>query len=325
MPQRTAKLIHEKILEKDNFLVVIHEHPDGDALGSANALGEMFTMLNKKYTLFCVTPTPDQFHFLPHTKHITSDETVWKQTYGAIIVCDSGDLRYAGIDELIKHQIDTYIINIDHHVSNERFGNLNLVIDTSSSTTEILYKYLVFNKMEINHTIATSLLTGLITDTGNFSNAGTSRHALAIASNLIRHGAKLNHIRKHILQDKNLPTFKLWGMVLNRLEYKKPFDFVYTYVTQKDLAACGLHEEDLEGIANLMNNLNEGNATLVLRERQDGTIKVSMRTMRDTVDVSKIAQSFGGGGHKKAAGFSIQGPIEKALENIWSTLEKTRK
>ncbi|PLX26254.1 hypothetical protein C0581_04885 [Candidatus Parcubacteria bacterium] len=325
MPQRTAKLIHEKILEKDRFLLVTHQNPDGDAIGSVNALGEMLHTLEKDYTIFCATPASDQFDFLPHTTHITSDPDIWKHSYDVIIVCDAGDLRYAGVDELIRHQADPFIINIDHHASNEGFGHLNLVIEAASSTTEILHNYFMLNECEINRTTATALLTGLITDTGNFSNSGTSRQALSTASKLIRYGARLNHIRRHVLQDKTLPTFKLWGIVLSRLENKEGFDFVYTYITQKDLVQCGLTEEHLEGIANLMNNLNEGKATFVIKEKQDGSVKVSMRTVRDDVDLSKIAQMFGGGGHKKAAGFDVPGPMDIALDTIWSTLEKSQK
>ncbi|MBT3539376.1 bifunctional oligoribonuclease/PAP phosphatase NrnA [Candidatus Parcubacteria bacterium] len=325
MPQRTAKLIHEKILEKDRFLLVTHQNPDGDAIGSVNALGEMLESLGKEHTIFCSTSASDQFDFLPHTTDITSDPEIWKKMYDVIIVCDSGDLRYAGVDKLIKYQENPFIINIDHHASNEGFGHLNLVIEAASSTTEILHNYFVLNECEINRTTATALLTGLITDTGNFSNSGTSRQALGIASKLIKHGARLNHIRRHILQDKTLPTFKLWGTVLSRLENKKEFDFVYTYITQKDLVQCGLTEEHLEGIANLMNNLNEGKATFVIKEKQDGRVKVSMRTVRDNIDLSQIAKMFGGGGHKKAAGFDVEGPMDKALDTIWSTIEKSEK
>ena len=104
MPQRTAKLIHEKILAKDHFLLVTHEHPDGDAIGSVNALAEMLENLGKSHTIFCTTPTPEQFDFLRHTPRMTSSHSVWKKSYDAIIVCDAGDLDYAGVDELMKQQ-----------------------------------------------------------------------------------------------------------------------------------------------------------------------------------------------------------------------------
>jgi len=326
MPQRTAKQIHEKILEKDNFLLITHQNPDADAIGSVSALGQFLASINKKYTIFCVTPVSQQFHFLRHARDVVNHESVWKKEYGVVIICDSGDLRYAGVDEYIKIlPSKPTLINIDHHASNENFGDYNLVIEAASSTTEIIYNFFKYNEVEITNTMATALLSGLITDTNNFSNAGTSRQALSVASSLVKRGAQLNLIRKNLVNNRPTSIFKLWGRVLSRLDYHNETDIVYTYITQKDLQECGANEEETEGIANLLNHLDEGKASMVIREKPDGSMKTSLRTTKEDVDVSKLAQYFEGGGHKKAAGFSLKGPTDVALKNIWFTLEKFAK
>lgn len=323
MSKHIAKQIYKKILEKDSFLLVTHQNPDADAIGSISALGQFLASLNKKFTLFCVTPVAQQFHFLHHARDTVGSESIWKKKYDIVIVCDCGDLHYAGIDKYINDlPSKPVLINIDHHVSNNNFGHHNLVIQTASSTTEIIYNFFKYNEIEIDNNMATALLSGLITDTNNFSNAGTSRQALSVASNLVRRGAQLNLIKKKLVNNRPTSIFKLWGRTLSRLDYHETTNIVYTYITQKDMQECNATEEETDGIANLLNHLDEGKASMVIREKRDGTMKASLRTTKEDVDVSKLAQYFEGGGHKKAAGFSLQGPTDVALKNIWTTLEK---
>jgi len=323
MPHRTAKLIYQEILKAEHIILVPHRNPDGDALGSVTALADLFTRINIPFTIFCATGIPDNLRFLEHTDNITSNVNVWKTSKkSTIILLDSGDLGYAGVDELIAGlKYDPTIINIDHHATNQQFGTYNLVIEGASSTTEILYMFFRYNKIDISPEMATSLMTGLITDTGNFSNAGTSRHALAVASDLSRKHADVTYIRNNVFKNKSVQALKLWGRVLSRLELHERHGIAYTYYTKQDIEEFAVTEEELDGIANLLNDLNEGYAVMVLRERPDGSVKGSLRTTKDNVDVSLIAQTFEGGGHKKAAGFTITGhSIESACEHIFDTL-----
>ncbi|MFA6427623.1 MAG: bifunctional oligoribonuclease/PAP phosphatase NrnA [Candidatus Magasanikbacteria bacterium] len=322
MLERTTKLIHNIITEHDNFLVVAHQNPDGDAVGSLSAMAGMLQSLGKKFQLFCVSPIPAQFHYIPYILETSQDTELFKQNWGAIIVCDSGDLKYAGIEPFLPKEKIYPLINIDHHRTNAGYGDYKLIIEQASSTTEVIYYYMVQNGIRITPDIATALLTGLFTDTTNFSNSGTSRKALSIASSLVKKGAHISLIRKNLLHDKRFETLKIWGIILNRLMHDEKTDMVYTYVTQEDMNIYHITEPELEGIANLMNNLSEGRATLVFRERNDNTIKISMRTTRDDIDVSHIAHAFGGGGHKKAAGFSVSGTMDSALREVLSTIEK---
>jgi phosphoesterase RecJ-like protein len=322
MPQRIAKLIHNHITERNRFLVVTHQNPDGDAIGSVSAMTQWLKSIGKDITIFCVTSIPQNLMFLTHADEISHSHDVWKQPYDAIILLDSGDLTYAGVHELIPlHQPETPIINIDHHQSNQNYGLLNFVFHHASSATEVLYYFFEFNDIEITVPIATSLFTGLVTDTTNFSNLGTSKKALHIASSLVKKGAQLKLVRKYILQDKTFCTLKLWGIVLNRLAIHEKTNTAYTYITQEDLKTCGTTDEEIEGVSNLLNHLNEGKAAFVFKERSTGEIKVSMRTTCDDIDLAKIAQQFGGGGHKKAAGFSVAGPIATAIEDVMEKIQ----
>lgn len=323
MPQRTAKRIYNEIQSAEHIILVPHQHPDGDALGSVTALADFLERIGKPFTIFCATGIPDNLRFLEHTDNITSNPNVWKTSkQSTIILVDSGDLSYAGVDQLITGlRYDPIIINIDHHATNEQFGKYNLVIEGASSTTEILYMFFRYNSIPISPEMATSLMTGLITDTGNFSNAGTSRHALAVASDLSRKHANVQDIRSHVYKNKSIQALKLWGKILDRLELHERHGIAYTYYTQEEVESYAVTEDELDGIANLLNDLNEGHAILVLRERPDGAIKGSLRTTKHNVDVSMVAQEFGGGGHKKAAGFTLlEHSIDSAFEHIFDTL-----
>lgn len=260
--------------------------------------------------------------FLRHTDRITYDKSIWKQHKEfTVVTVDTGDLGYAGIDTIINElRYKPTILNIDHHASNTQYGDLNLVIETASSTTEILYNFFKYNNIPITRNMATSLMTGLIYDTGSFSNAGTSRRALTIGSELIRLGADMNAIKQNMLKNKSVNALKLWGLVLSRLNLHPEHNIAHTFLKQDDIEKHGVTEEELEGIANLLNHLGDGDAVMLIKERKEGGIKVSMRTTKDHVDVSVIAKHFGGGGHTKAAGFSLEHTLDEAIEHIFEAL-----
>lgn len=322
MSKIIAQQIYNVLLEAEHILLVPHKNPDGDALGSVTALAVFFEHIKKPFTIFCATDIPENLRFLEHTDSITTNENLWdgNKEY-TIILVDTGDLKHAGVDTLIPRlKYKPAIINIDHHATNRQYGTYNLVVEGASSTTEVLYMLFRYNNVEITPEMATSLMTGLITDTGNFSNAGTSKHALAIASDLSKKHASIQEIRNHIFKNKSVSALRLWGKILSRLTLHPTHNIAYTYFTQQEIEEHKVTEEELDGVANLLNHLNEGDAILVIRERKEGGIKASMRTTKDHVDVSIIAQTFGGGGHKKAAGFSLEHSLEDAIEHIFETL-----
>lgn len=320
---RTAKQIYNLILKADKILLVPHQNPDGDALGAVSACMQCLDKIGKAHTAFCPTDISPKLHYLPHLEKVTNDAAIWdKADHDIIVVLDSGDLRYAGIDKYIaKLTHDPIIINIDHHVTNENFGHHNLIMPGASSTTEVLFNFFKYNQIEIDKNIATALLTGIITDTDNFSNAGTTITSLSAASELVKKGGDLNSIKNHIFRNRTVASLKLWGAVLSRLNKHEKLEIAYTYITQKDLKEHHASQTEAEGIANFLNNLSDGKAGMILKEAEDGKIKGSLRTTRDDVDVSAMAKIFGGGGHKKAAGFTIDGPMDSAVKYVFAKLE----
>jgi len=323
MRNHTAKQIHATLVHATSVLVVSHKNPDGDTLGSATALAAYLTDAQKNVTLFCATPPAKTFDFLPHINYVTQSEDVWHNTYDCIVVCDSGDLAYAGIDAFVaKHQPNTTIINIDHHKTNTQFGAYNLVDPDASSTCEILYNFFSHNNATITKDMATSLLTGIITDTDNFTNSATQPSTLEVGAMLLRARAEANVIKKHIYKSTPIHSFGLWAKVFERLTKHETLNICHTFIKHKDIIDHNMAESHITPITNFLNTLHDGHAGLLFKELEDGTVKGSFRTTRNDVDVAKIAQHFGGGGHKKAAGFTVQGPIHEAINYVFEEIEK---
>jgi len=316
------KKIKEEIDKAQNILLIAHKNPDGDALGSLLALGQYLKKEETNHILFCLDPIPHYFRFLPHSERIINDpQKVTGYEYDVVILLDSGDLEYAGVDSHFRQLKGLpVVINIDHHSTNKEFGHINLVHSKASSTSEIIYHFLDYFRFTINREVATCLLTGILTDTGNFSNLGTTPSSLEVASKLMTSGAKAKEILENTWRNKSLTQLQLWGRALSRLKKDNKTGIITTIITQKDFEELGLPEDDgTEGIANFLNNVEQAKAIMVLREKSDGTIKASLRTTQPNVDVSKIAKAFGGGGHKKAAGFTIKGKLVET-ENGWKVV-----
>ena len=326
MPKRTAIQIYKALQSAQRVMLIPHQKPDGDALGSVTALMHLLRRMDTDHAVFCATPYTEKLSFLPGIETLTTDKSIWdKERFDLVVVVDSGDLGYAGVDKHIYSlNPRPMIVNIDHHATNTDFGDLNLVIPKASSTCEIIYNFFKINNAVIDKHIATCLLTGLITDTENFTNGATTVQSLQIASELITKGGDISLIKELIFKDKSVDGLKLWGAMLSRLSKHDTHQIVYTYITQEDLQKHHVHEEEVDGVANFMNALSEGKAALVLKELPDGKVKGSFRTTRDDTDVAAMAKSMGGGGHVKAAGFTVDGPVDKALETIWKKLDEIK-
>lgn len=317
-----ANKIRDHLLQARKTIIVPHQNPDGDAIGSATALLEYMKQNNRPAEIFCATPINQKFSFIPHSHSLKDNESIiLDPNTDTIVVLDSGDLRYAGIEHLIRSHNAT-IINIDHHPTNEKYGHHNMVITSASSTTEVLYHFFKYNNYPLNRNIATSLLTGLITDTDNFTNSATKTDTLTIASHLIHLGGNLNLINAKTVKNKNIQVLKLWGVILQRLHKHPEHDIAYTFIKQKDLAEHKISETESDGIANFLNRLDEARIILTLKETDTGKIKGSFRTTKDDTDVSKLAKKFSGGGHKKAAGFTTEGTVESVWERVIEELNK---
>lgn len=298
----------------DRILLVAHQKPDGDTSGSTFALQSWLQSQGKTAQVFCKDPLAEQYHFLPGSSELITNPDVFKELWDLYIVCDSGDLVYAGVDAFLS--IDNHeVINFDHHTSNTLFGTINLVDDKASSTAEMVYRFFTHHQIEMNREMAICLMTGVFTDTGGFSNAATNESALEMASHFMKKGISLPDIYRSTIGNKSMEVMKLWGKIMSRLRVNKE-GIAYTYVLQQDLLESGLPEDSVEGVSNYLSQLNDARAVIVLSERKDGHVKVSMRTYHNDVDLAKLASSVGGGGHKKAAGFTVPGRLQITENSI---------
>ncbi len=322
MNSHIAKQIYQVIQDAKNILLVPHQNPDGDALGSSTAFAKWLRQENKTYSFFCATPFQPKFSYLFAGEKVHTCADVWiKEPIDVLVVFDSGDLRYAGIASYVeKMDKKPIIINIDHHATNESYGDYNLVVSSSSSTCEMIYRFFLENKIQITADMATSLLTGLITDTDNFTNSATSPFSLSMASALVAAGGHFYHIKETVYHGTTLGALSVWGIALSRLYHQKDLNLVYTYLTLEDIKNAQATETEIEGIANFLNSLNEGDYSLTLKEKTPNVFKGSFRTTRNDLDVSAYAKALGGGGHKKAAGFVVEGTITEALEKIFAAI-----
>lgn len=317
-----AKQLHHTILDAKNIILVPHKKPDGDALGAATAAYSWLNELGKTVHIFTESSIDSHLQYLLSPTTVTAEQAIWNSA-DLVIVFDSGDLVYAGVDRYIASATQRpYIVNIDHHSSNEFFGNLNLVDKTSASTTELLYRFFRINNVAISPTMATSLMTGLISDTDNFTNAATSEMSLAVGSHLIDLGADFSQIKDHLYKKTPLSLLKLWGEVFQRMTHHPKHDIVYSYITNEDLKKYQIQSDQLGGLSNFLNNLAEGKAGMLLHEQADNTVKGSLRTTRDDLDLTTIALALGGGGHQKAAGFVLNhASVHEAIDQIFNTID----
>lgn len=306
-----SRKIYSQINNANNILLIIHPNPDADALGSLAAISQWLTDLGKKQTKFCLNQSVNNLAWIVNFETLVSDfNELAKNNYDLIIILDSGDLKYAGVDGFFsKLNFKPVVINIDHHLTNQYFGDINLVNPDAVSTTEIIYQFFKLLKIKISAKTASVLLAGIVGDTYNFTNPNTNSQSLEIAAHLLSAGARIDRINDSIFKNKTLAILKIWGEILIRLNYNVQYEVVSTIVVENDLINNLSSTEVTEGIANFLNNLTGIKAALILQQENDGIIKGSFRTGDDLIDVSKLAKILGGGGHRKAAGFKIEGQL----------------
>lgn len=294
--------IDRLILQSEKILVVGHRRPDQDTLGSVLSLGMYLAALGKEYKLYVPDLPPASLGYLPQIDELVSDHDVFNRAWDVIIFLDCADLYMAEVtaDKLALSRI----INIDHHASNPGYGSLNAIDSRASSTCEIVYKFFKTIKYKIDRRIATCLLSGIISDTSGFANSATNSEAVIIASELIKYGVKINQLFSFAIGNKSVGGLRLWGEVLSRLKINSELGIAFTYIKDEDFRRYQVDEEELESLSNFLNIITDVSATAVFRLSGD-KVKASWRTKRDDVDLASFCRLFGGGGHKKAAGFTV--------------------
>jgi phosphoesterase RecJ-like protein len=299
------KQLEHLIERSERILLISHKKPDGDTTGATTALSRWCRTQGKTVSIFCLNLPARTFRYIHEVQHYTTNPDVFSGKFDLVIVIDSGDLKYAGVDIFFPQLIPGYtLVNIDHHQTNQLYGNLNLVAAGSSSTCEVMYHFFETNKISIDAEIATSLLTGLCTDTSNFSNPLTSESSLKAASSLVAQGGRFTDILRYLWRNKTFDGLKAWGKLLSRLSYNQTYDIATTYVLEEELA--GAPPEQYDTFVNFLSGVLKGPDTILfLKEDAGHVIRGSFRGHKR--DVSTFAKLFGGGGHKGAAGFTVNG------------------
>ncbi len=307
------------LIEKaEKILLVTHRHPDADAIGSLTAMMAYLNKIAKDYTAFCYDQVPRELEYLSPSHNIVSDlDKIRQGEYDLIVSLDCGSLDYSGISEEIVElrQRGVRLVNIDHHLS--AYGGINIVDTRASATAVILYELFKVWQVEIDRNMATSLLAGVLVDTGSYSNSGTTALAMEISADLIRRGASYGYISQRLYKNKTGRVLGFWSKVLSRVQKNDKLKVVYTVILKEELEGLGL--DKAESVANFFNYVEGADLSMVLKELHNGMIKVSLRAIKDEIDAARIAKFFGGGGHKKAAGFMIKGRLEQS-EHGWQVL-----
>lgn len=304
------KKIYNKIKEAGNILLVTHERPDVDGLSSVCAMIELLESENKKYSAFCKDQPPEQYNFLPNLEKINSNlNNVDFNDFDLLIIFDCGGINRTGLaEEISMRDAGQCVIEIDHHIKINDYADIEMRNPEVSSTTELVYDFFKANKLKINKNIASCILAGILTDSGNFLYPATSDRTVEISSRMLERGASMPRIMEKTLCNKTLPVLKIWGRAMSGLVINNKYGIAFTVLSQKDIGDTP--EEDLEGISNFLGNLYDVRAVMLITELKDGKIKGSFRSAHPTADVSLLARALGGGGHIKAAGFTIEGRLQ---------------
>jgi bifunctional oligoribonuclease and PAP phosphatase NrnA len=304
----SRELVLDEIRRGEHFVVVTHENPDGDALGSLIAMQEVLTALGKDSVMFIDAaefPLPQEYRFLPLPGLVTTaPEDLAART---TMFLDCGNLD-RGPGEALEHP-GSRILNIDHHHDNTRFGTINHVVPEASCTAEIVWDLMHALEVEFTITIAEALYVGLVTDTGRFMYENTGPRAHLMAAELIEAGVDVHEIYRRVYE--GVPYGKL-ALLARGLASVERFDdgrLTLTRLTTEDFTQAGAEESYSEGVIDHLRAV-EGTAVAALVRDRIGSSdderprKVSLRSSDDRVDVSRIARAQGGGGHRGAAGFS---------------------
>ncbi|MBE3571642.1 MAG: bifunctional oligoribonuclease/PAP phosphatase NrnA [Moorella humiferrea] len=292
----------------NDVAVVSHVIPDGDCLGSTLALALALRQRGAKVTAINADPVPETFRFLPGWETIVSPEKV-DEIPSLLVMVDSTDMERGGEVFSGWREKAEMIINIDHHVSNTRFGHLNLVDGGAAATAELIYAVLKKIPVAISPAIATCLYTALATDTGSFQYENCTAATMRLAADLMELGADLPLIREFLWERKPLAAIRLLAEVLPTLTLGYGGRVAWMKVSTAALKASGALPEHAEGLVNYPRCIAGVEVGLLFRELPDGQVKVSLRSKK-TVDVNTVAARFGGGGHRRAAGCTVKGDLE---------------
>ncbi|WP_250672823.1 bifunctional oligoribonuclease/PAP phosphatase NrnA [Paraclostridium ghonii] len=314
-----VKNIINAIQEGNNFIVTSHCSPDGDNIGSTLSMYNALKKLGKNVLYVLDDTIPVNLGFLVENVHILKSEEIDVNLSDyTLISLDCGDFNRICVSNKIKTSVEK-LICIDHHASNDNFGDLNYINPNESSTCELVYNLLkeyskTMDIQLIDEDIATYLYTGLLTDTGNFSYSNTNPSSYLMAYDLVNVGAKKDLIIQKIFQSNPYNYYKLLGETLDTLDIVDG-KIASMMLTIDMLNRNGISFNDADGVTSYTRDIDGVEVGLLFKEKSENEIKVSFRS-KNYVDVSSIAQTFGGGGHIRASGCTIKDSIENAKKMV---------
>lgn len=313
----TLDEILKEIKNAETFVILAHESPDGDAIGSSLAMclalqnmGKTAEVVMKEY--------PANFKFLPGVENIKTEGSL--EEYDMAIVVDCPDLRR--VNSIYHKYFENAKVKVefDHHGKNAMFGDYNIVDQVSPACAQILVSSFQYLQIEITKDIATCLLTGIITDTGGFKNSGITAETFEFAAWALTKGVNVSKIYRQSMMIITKSKFEIQKIAMDRLEFFADGKIAFTYITKEDDSKVDMQAGDHDGIVEIGRNIKGVEISIFLYEKEKG-FKVSLRS-NDYVDVSEICMIFGGGGHVKAAGATINMNLEDAKKIIISEATK---
>jgi len=320
---------YEIMRSSRRILLVAHLRPDGDALSSVLALRLIVSELGKESFVFCKDKNPELFDYLPGFSHIHgSVESLqqaigrnedWYQYFDLIVVADCGSLARTALVEEIKvfKRQGGKIIEFDHHPRIDDYADLEIRYPELSSTAELVYNFIVANKIMFSRELADCILTGILTDTGNFLYPSASDATMQAASASLEAGAHYAKIVNYTLRNKDVAMIKMWGLALERLRLNPRYQIATSVITRDDILQIfgsdnldsAAESDFFSGLAGFLSNLAGAKAIMLLYEDQRGLVKGSLRSTPDGILVDKLARALGGGGHERASGFALPGRL----------------
>jgi phosphoesterase RecJ-like protein len=313
-PPETQR-IGDAIRRAHRILAITHVAPDGDAIGSLLGLGWLLQPWGKDLTLACEDHVPKIYEWLPGSAEIVTETG---GAYDLVLSLDCSDERRLGSVYHSEEMSTLPLINIDHHVTNTLFGTINWVDPSSVATAQMILTLAESLGWALTPTVATCLLTGLVTDTRSFRTSNVDAAAMEAGLRLIEAGAPLNQITHQVLEQRSLASIRLWGQAFGSLNLGD--GVLWTEVTRDMRRHWGLDQNGDSGLANFLSGVREANVVVVFTERDDGTIDVGLRAVPG-YDVSQVALRLGGGGHPQASGCSMKGELSQVRARVLAEVQ----
>jgi len=306
-------VLHQ-IEQRERFVLTSHARPDGDAIGSALACCQILRAMGKQADVVLHDGVPRIYRALPFADQVLQANRVPGDYDAAIILeCDSiHRTRLEGME-------DRFLISVDHHVSGRPFAHVNWIDPHAVATAEMVFRLAREAGTPFSPDIATCLYTALMTDTGSFMFQGTNQHTFALARELVLAGADPSHCARNIYFAHSVAKIRLLGEALRNLHTEGHVG--WTWVTQEQMERWGAKEEDCEGLVNYVLSIGEVEVAAFFRELPDGRVRVSLRS-KGKLDVSRVADRFGGGGHECASGCAVDGPLDEAVRQVLEILRR---